>query len=114
MRCSMLETSPSAPSAVWAKLMPSFELRTAWFMPRICAVIDEAMARPAASSLAELMRLPLDRRSIAVCNCWLATRPPFWARNAEVLVLIIIGTSFAVVSGSQSVAATNQVTAASA
>ena len=59
-------TSPSAPSAVCASEMPSLALRIAWLMPRICAVIELAMARPAASSRAELMRLPEDRRSIAV------------------------------------------------
>ena len=57
--------------------MPSFALRTAWLRPRICEVIEEAMATPAASSLAELMRLPLDRRSMALMRAMFATREPF-------------------------------------
>ncbi len=49
-----------------------------------------AMARPAASSFALLMRLPLDRRSIA-CDCMLlATRELFWARSALTLVLMTV------------------------
>ena len=36
----MLVTSLSAPSAVCASEMPSLALRIAWFMPRICEVID--------------------------------------------------------------------------
>jgi len=52
------------PSAVCASEIPSFALRTAWLRPRICEVMRVAMALPAASSAAELMRLPVDRRSI--------------------------------------------------
>jgi len=39
---------------------------TAWSRPLICEVIFEAMARPAASSLALLMRTPVDSLSIEV------------------------------------------------
>src|SRR3954469_8877413 len=70
--------------------MPSFALRIAWLMPRICDVIELEIARPAASSLAELMRLPVDRRSIAVGRAWLAIRLPFCARSAAVLELITV------------------------
>ena len=46
--------------------MPSFALRMAAEMPRMFAVMRVLMARPAASSLAELMRMPDDKRSMAV------------------------------------------------
>jgi hypothetical protein len=49
-------------------------------MPRICEVIDEEIARPAESSAAELMRLPVDRRCIDVCR--MAAKS---CRNAAVL-----------------------------
>ena len=52
--------------------MPSLALRMAWFMPRTWLVIEVAMARPAASSFALLMRLPVDRRSMAVPRALLA------------------------------------------
>ena len=42
--------------------MPSLALRTAWFKPRICEVILSEIAKPAASSLALLIRKPDDRR----------------------------------------------------
>src|SRR5689334_24928957 len=70
--------------------MPSLALRTAWFMPRICVVILLAMARPAASSFAELMRLPVERRSIAVWSDASARRLLFCARSAAVFVLITV------------------------
>ena len=66
MRCSESPTCASAPSAVWDSEMPSLELRIATFMPRTCEFMRSAMARPAASSLAELMRRPEDRRCIEV------------------------------------------------
>jgi hypothetical protein len=66
MRCRLLVTEARAPSAVCASEMPSLALRAAWLRPRICAVKRSAMARPAASSLALLMRRPDDRRAIAV------------------------------------------------
>jgi hypothetical protein len=57
-------------------------------------VIEDAMARPAASSFALLMRLPLDRRSIAVLSCWDAMRLLFCARSDETLVLMTVIGSF--------------------
>ncbi len=65
MRCRILVTSCKAPSAVWTRDTPSFALRIAWSKPRICEVIRLEMARPAASSLAELTRWPEDKRSVA-------------------------------------------------
>ena len=46
--------------------MPSLALRIATLVPRICAFIRSAIARPAASSLEELTRRPEDSRSIEV------------------------------------------------
>ncbi|VXC74854.1 hypothetical protein SPHINGOT1_130243 [Sphingomonas sp. T1] len=89
-RCSMLVTSSSAPSAVCAIEMPSFALRMPWFMPRTCAVIEVEMARPAASSLAELIRLPVDRRSIAVDSMFDALVEALAARSAETFVAITL------------------------
>src|SRR4051794_19100541 len=58
MRCSMLATSFSAPSAVWTTEMPSCALLTAWPMPPICALMFWLITRPDASSAAELIREP--------------------------------------------------------
>jgi len=68
IRWSMLETSSIAPSAVCAMEIPSLALRIAAFKPRTWDSMRELMARPAASSLAELMREPVDKRSMAVVN----------------------------------------------
>ena len=68
MRCSESPTCARAPSAVCDIEMPSLELRMATFMPRTCEFMRSAMARPAASSLAELMRRPDDRRCIEVAR----------------------------------------------
>src|SRR5690606_28741677 len=62
MRCRLLPISAIAPSAVCDSEMPSLALRAAWSMPRIWVVKRCEMARPAASSLALLMRMPEDRR----------------------------------------------------
>src|SRR5450830_1705694 len=62
IRCRMSPELDSAPSAVCASETPSLALRVAWLMPRICDVIRSEIARPAASSLALLMRRPEDRR----------------------------------------------------
>ena len=84
----MLVTSPSAPSAVCARAIPSLALRIDWFMPRTWLVMEVAMARPAASSLALLMRLPVDRRSIAVPSALLAIVEALAALVAAMLVLM--------------------------
>ena len=90
MRWSIVLTSSSDPSAVCVSETPSLALRMPWVMLRIDAVIVEAMARPAASSFALLMRLPVDSRSIAVSIIFPATREPFCARKALELVLITV------------------------
>ena len=64
----MFVLSCNAPSADCTSEMPSLALRSAIFMPRTCDSMRVEIARPAASSDAELMRLPLDRRSIAVSS----------------------------------------------
>lgn len=64
IRCRLLPTSANAPSAVCASEIPSLALRTATFRPRICVLKRSEIARPAASSLALLMRSPDERR----CN----------------------------------------------
>ena len=65
--------APSAPSPVCASEMPSLALRVAWLRPRIWVVKRSEMPRPAASSLALLMRRPEDRRCREVdsadCEC---------------------------------------------
>src|SRR5487761_2155298 len=60
--------APSAPSAVCASEIPSLALRTAWFKPRTWLSIREAIAMPAATSLALLTRKPEDRRCREVCK----------------------------------------------
>src|SRR6185437_16309941 len=62
MRCRLLPISPRAPSAVCDIEMPSLALRAAWFRPLIWEVMRWEIAKPAASSLALLMRMPEDRR----------------------------------------------------
>ena len=89
MRCSELLTWASAPSAVWASEMPSLELRIATFMPRTCAFMRSAIDRPAASSLAELMRRPEDRRCIDVASDICEPDRLRWASIDAMLVLMV-------------------------
>ena len=56
MRTSMLLTSSSAPSAVCSIAVAFWVLRIATAMPLVCAFRRVAICRPAASSIAELMR----------------------------------------------------------
>src|SRR5690606_38992271 len=81
---------PAAPSAICTSDVASLMLRWATFMERISERNLLAMARPAASSLARLIRKPLERRSIApesflpvVVRFWCAWRPLIlvWTRN---------------------------------
>jgi len=57
-----------APSAVCASETASLALRMATFWPLICVSIRDAMAKPAASSLAELTRSPEESRSMEVAS----------------------------------------------
>ncbi|MCW0450866.1 hypothetical protein NB706_003700 [Xanthomonas sacchari] len=68
IRCRLLPISTIAPSAVCASEMPSLALREATSRPRIWVVKRSEIARPAASSLALLMRRPEDRRWIVVAR----------------------------------------------
>jgi hypothetical protein len=60
------------------------------FKPRMLAVIRVLMARPAASSLAELIRMPEDRRSMAVVWFKAEVRREFCAAIALKFVLITV------------------------
>src|SRR6185312_10603563 len=100
MRCRLSLTWPSALSAVCEIEMPSFALRWAWDRPVICEPIRLAIAWPAASSAAELMRRPDDRRSIAVCRAPWERFRFCWPIRAVMLVLMTAMTlSFRVVVG---------------
>src|SRR5699024_7931747 len=88
MRCRLALIWSSAPSVVCATEMPSLALRLAWLRPLTCAVMRLAMAWPAASSAAELMRRPEDRRFMAVCSEFCERFRFRWATRAVMLVLI--------------------------
>ncbi|MNP60657.1 hypothetical protein D3C76_1557580 [compost metagenome] len=64
--CRMSVEACIAPSAVWAIEIPSLAFFTAWPRPLIWLVRRLAICRPAASSLALLIRRPEDRRCIEV------------------------------------------------
>jgi hypothetical protein len=57
-------------------------------IPRICEVIRVLIANPAASSLAELIFLPVDKRSMAWVMLRLLERIDSCAANAFTFVLI--------------------------
>ncbi|GAM01152.1 hypothetical protein SP5_048_00450 [Sphingomonas parapaucimobilis NBRC 15100] len=59
-------------------------------MPLICEVIESLIARPAASSFAELMRLPVDRRCIEVLRASEAEVDAAVARIALILLAITV------------------------
>ena len=87
-RCRLLLISFSAPSVVCATEIPSFALRDAWVRPLILAVKRLAIAWPAASSFALLMRRPEDRRSIAeLREDWDLFRL-FWVNSDRLFVLM--------------------------
>jgi len=65
MRCSALLTTSMAPSAVCNSELAVLAFSMPILMPRICASMRVPMARPAASSLAALMREPVDKRCMA-------------------------------------------------
>ena len=93
MRCSESDTLPKAPSAVCDSEMPSLALRAATFMPRTWAVMRSAMARPAASSLAELTRRPDDKRCIELASALCDVLTLRCAFNEMMLVLMVCGTN---------------------
>src|SRR3546814_12696603 len=70
--------------------MPSLALRMATDMPLICDVILLAMARPASSSFALLMRFPVDRRSSDAASDISALLEAFAERIADTMVPILV------------------------
>ena len=88
MRCRFELMDPNAPSAVCESEMASLALRAAWFRPRIWEVNRSEMARPAASSLAVLMRRPDDRRAMAVDKSPETFAELRWAVSDITLVLM--------------------------
>ena len=91
IRCRLLEIWAKSPSAVCASEMPSLALRWAWLVPRICEVNRSEIARPAASSLALLMRRPDDSRAMDVASEFCETPSCRCAVSELTLVLIIEG-----------------------
>ena len=83
----MLVTSINAPSAVLIMLIASLALRIPTSKPRICDVIREAIANPAASSEALLIRCPVDSLSIAVFIARVFFTKAFCATDAFTFVL---------------------------
>ena len=70
--------------------MPSWALRMATLEPRTWALMRSAMARPAASSLAELTRKPEDSRCIEVASALCEVDRLRWAFSDMTLVLMLI------------------------
>jgi hypothetical protein len=90
----MLVTSFIAPSATWIIEIASLELRTAWFKPLICEVIFEEIAKPAASSFAELMRRPVDSLSMVELMLRSLRVIALDAMFADMFVLIVAISNF--------------------
>ena len=72
IRCKIFVDSDIAPSAVCAIEIPSLALRIATFKPLVWLVKRFEICRPAASSLAELMRKPDDSFSMLLATPLLA------------------------------------------
>src|SRR3546814_8777381 len=74
------------------KQKTAYEMRISDWSSDVCSsdLMVDAMARPAASSFALLMRLPVDRRSIAVLSALPAAAEALDARSAEELVPITV------------------------
>ena len=98
MRCRDSPTLPREPSAVWAREIASLALREATVMPRTCEVMRSAIARPAESSLAELIRRPVDRRFIEVESEPSVDCRARWALSEAMLVLMVVGIATPVMS----------------
>jgi hypothetical protein len=69
-------------------LMASLALRTAAFKPLICAVMFSRTDKPAASSDALLMRLPVDKLCIVFCMARSLDAIALAEAKARILVLI--------------------------
>jgi hypothetical protein len=79
---------PKAPSAVCAIEIPSLAFFKEIPKPRIAEVIRVAIAKPAASSFAEFIRNPVDRRSIDCELCNSEALAAFCANKALKFVLM--------------------------
>ena len=88
IRCKLLLISDSAPSVVCATEIPSLALRAAWVRPLILEVKRLAIAWPAASSFALLIRKPEDRRSIELDSADWFLLILFWVISERLLVLM--------------------------
>src|SRR6185369_5456216 len=98
IRCSRSPEDCRAPSAVWDSEMPSLALRRAWSRPRIWEVKRSEIARPAASSLALLIRKPEDRRCREVAReDWEVLRLR-WAFSEATLVLMVSAMTISLMS----------------
>ena len=90
MRMSILLISSVAPSATSSIEIASFAFLDAIVNPLTTAFMRDEIASPAASSLAELIRCPVESRSIAVDIC-LSLRPSAFAAIVdEILVFITV------------------------
>jgi len=69
-------------------LMASLALRTAAFKPLICEVIFSRTDKPAASSEALLIRLPVDKLSMVFCMARLLDAIALAEAKARIFVLI--------------------------
>src|SRR5690606_29928400 len=98
LRCRMLVPSCIAPSAVCASEIPSLALRAATLRPLIWLVSLLLICRPAASSLALLIRRPEDRRCSEVPRAPCDLFRLRWAFREARLVLIVCAIVFLLVS----------------
>ena len=89
MRCRASVTLCKAPSATCSSDMPSLALRVATFSPRTCEVRRLEICSPAASSLALLMRCPVDRRCNEVPSAVLLLSSWRHVNDDEMLVLTV-------------------------
>src|SRR5690606_41825385 len=85
----MFVDSWRAPSAVWAIEIPSLAFFTATFRPLIWLVRRLEICRPAASSLALLMREPEARRSREVDRLLVEVPRLRWAFRAAMLLFTV-------------------------
>ncbi len=92
IRTSIALTWASAPSAILCNARPSCTFCTATARPADWAAIFETMARPEASSAAELMRSPDERRSSVRSRRLFVSKMWRWALSDATFVLICMTT----------------------
>ena len=86
--CKMSIVDPSAPSATVSMDLASPMLESAWAWPRVVAVSLLEIVNPAESSAAELIRLPVARRSWRIPISFEVLLSEFSDSAAWVLVLM--------------------------